>query len=84
MCLLLITQLEDNQVKALEHSQVSCDLERNMLEFPQHVAVDEDLRSASTETDKKLSDFQVEMSVTVQSCDFFVIAFFGLPSSQTV
>ena len=40
-------------------------LEENV-EFPQHVAVDDNLRSASTDADKKLSDFQLEMSATVQ------------------
>ena len=72
---LLIKWLEDNQVKVLEDNQVSCDLERNMFDFPQHVAVDEDLRSASTDADKKLSDFQVKMSATVQRVVVDVIAF---------
>ena len=56
----------DDVIKVLEDNQVSYDLERNMLEFPQHVAVDKDLRSVSTDADKKLSDFEVEMSATVQ------------------
>ena len=43
-----------------------------MFEFLEHVAVDEDLRRASTDADKKLSDFQVEMGTkhSAKSCDF--------------
>ena len=53
-------------IKASADNQASYDLERNMFDFPQHVAVDKDLRSASTDADKKLSDFEVEISATVQ------------------
>ena len=56
----------DHVIKAYEDNQVSYDLERNMLDFLQDVAVDKDLRSASTDADKKLSDSEVDMSATVQ------------------
>ena len=46
--------------------------------------MDKDLRSASTDADKKLSDFEVEVSATVQRVVGICYCLFGLHPGKTV
>lgn len=59
-------------VKALADNDCEYSVVRNNLDFMQHVSPDKDLRDASVEVDKKLSEFDVEMSMRQDVFDALV------------
>ncbi|XP_024154643.1 neurolysin, mitochondrial isoform X2 [Oryzias melastigma] len=53
----------ENTLKVLADVRLDYASSRHVLDFPQYVCPRKDVRSASTEADKKLSDFDVEISM---------------------
>ncbi|XP_056146445.1 neurolysin, mitochondrial [Lampris incognitus] len=53
----------ENTLKALAKAKLDYASSRHVLDFPQYVSPCKEVRSASTEADKKLSEFDVEISM---------------------
>ncbi|KAL4617598.1 neurolysin, mitochondrial isoform X1 [Arapaima gigas] len=53
----------ENTLKALADAKMEYTVSRHVLDFPQYVSPCSQVRSASAEADKKLSEFDVEMSM---------------------
>ncbi|XP_073227209.1 thimet oligopeptidase-like [Porites lutea] len=53
----------ENCLKALSDDTAEYHTAKSNLDFPQHVSTDREIRTASTEADRKLSEFEVEVSM---------------------
>ncbi|KAJ7372971.1 Thimet oligopeptidase [Desmophyllum pertusum] len=53
----------ENCLKALSDDSTEYNTAKSVLDFPQHVSTDKEIRTASTEADRKLSEFEVEVSM---------------------
>ncbi|XP_060933898.1 neurolysin, mitochondrial [Limanda limanda] len=53
----------ENTLKALANVKLDYASSRHVLDFPQYICPSKEVRSASTEADKKLSEFDVEISM---------------------
>ncbi|KAK9532335.1 hypothetical protein VZT92_009723 [Zoarces viviparus] len=53
----------ENTLKALAHAKLDYASSLHVLDFPQYVCPSKEVRTASTEADKKLSEFDVEISM---------------------
>ncbi|MEQ2264953.1 hypothetical protein XENORESO_000210 [Xenotaenia resolanae] len=53
----------ENTLEALAHAKLDYASSRHVLDFPQYVFPNKEVRSVSTEADKKLSEFDVEISM---------------------
>ncbi|KAM7368707.1 hypothetical protein PAMP_013019 [Pampus punctatissimus] len=53
----------ENTLKALANAKLDYVSSRHALDFPQYVCLSKEVRSASTDADKKLSEFDVEISM---------------------
>ncbi|XP_059151860.1 thimet oligopeptidase-like [Physella acuta] len=62
----------DNVVKPAADSDCWYAVERNNLDFLQHVSPDKELRDASVDADKKMSEFDVELSMQQDAFESFV------------